>query len=79
MDDRQISVCLKILKAELPDRNTIINSIEAAEIETKKAFPDVSLNYELIKDYIIRTYDFLVNAIKEMPSVEGSIGLHFNL
>ncbi len=56
-------VCRKILKTELLDRDTIINSIEAAEIETKKAFLDVSLNYELIKDYIIRTYDFLANAI----------------
>ncbi len=56
-------VCRKILKTELPDKNAMINSIEVAEIETKRAFPDVSLNYELIKNYIIRTYDFLANAI----------------
>ena len=56
-------VCRKILKAELPDRDTIINSISLAGSRTKKAFPDVSLNYNLIEDYIIRTYDFLAAAL----------------
>ena len=55
-------VCRKELKLELPDRNTLLNSIAAAESETKAAFPDVSPNYDLIKDYIIRTYDYLASA-----------------
>lgn len=56
-------VCRKILKTELPDKNAIINSIEAAEIETKKVLPDISPNYALINDYIIRTYLFLADAL----------------
>ena len=56
-------ICHKILKTELPDKNAIINSIEVAEIETKKAFPDISPNYALIKDYIIRTYLFIADAL----------------
>ncbi len=58
-----IDVCRKELKLELPDRNTLLNSIAAAESETKAAFPDVSPNYDLIKDYIIRTYDYLAPAL----------------
>ena len=56
-------VCRKVLKSELPDRDTILNSIAEAEGKTKAAFPDVSPNYDLIKDYIIRTYDYLASAI----------------
>lgn len=56
-------VCCKVLKSELPDRETIIGSITKAEIETKAAFPDVSPNFDLIKDYIIRTYDYLASAL----------------
>ena len=36
---------------------------EAAERETVKAFPDLSPNYALISDYIIRTYDFIANSL----------------
>ena len=56
-------VCRKVLKSELPARNTIQNSIAAAESKTKAAFPDVSPNYDLIKDYIIRTYEYLASAL----------------
>lgn len=56
-------VCCKVLKSELPDREKIIGSIMKAESETKAAFPDVSPNYDLIKDYIIRTYDYLASAL----------------
>ena len=56
-------VCRKVLRSELPDRNTIQNCIAAAENEARKAFPDVSPNYDLIKDYIIRTYDYLASAL----------------
>ena len=56
-------VCCKVLKSELPDRETIIGSITTAESETKAAFPDVSPNYDLIKDYIIRTYDYLASEL----------------
>ncbi|MBR6984093.1 MAG: hypothetical protein IKH75_11320 [Ruminococcus sp.] len=52
-------VCCNVLKDELPDRDTIKNSISTAERETDKAFPDISPNYDLIKNYIVRTYDFL--------------------
>ena len=56
-------VCRKVLKAELPDRISIISSVDVAESETKLAFPDVSPNYDLIRGYIIRTYDFLAAEI----------------
>lgn len=56
-------ICRKILKSELPDRNAIINSIKLAEIETKKAFPNISPNFALIGDYIIRTYDFFAKEL----------------
>lgn len=56
-------ICRKILKSELPDRNAIINSIKSAEIETKKAFPNISPNFALIGDYIIRTYDFFAKEL----------------
>ncbi|MBP7187392.1 MAG: hypothetical protein KBA55_11645 [Ruminococcus sp.] len=52
-------VCLTVLKDAIPERDTIINSISSAESETAKAFPDIRLNYGLIRDYIVRTYDFL--------------------
>ncbi len=57
------SVCRAVLKVELPDRDTTINSISTAERETAKAFPDITPNYSLISDYIVRTYDFLANAL----------------
>jgi hypothetical protein len=56
-------VCRKVLKSHLPDRNTIVSGIAAAERETAKAFPDVSPNYALISDYIIRTYDFITASL----------------
>ena len=56
-------ICPKILKSELPDRNAIINSIKSAEIETKKSFPNISPNFALIGDYIIRTYDFFAKEL----------------
>lgn len=56
-------ICRAVLKAELPDRDIIINSIATAERETAKEFTDVSPNYALISDYIIRTYDFLAAAL----------------
>ncbi len=57
-------VCRKVLKAELPDRDIIINSIEAAKSATQKAFHDVSPNFDLIKNYIIGTYDYLASALR---------------
>ncbi len=66
-------VCCKVLKAELPDRKTIIGSITKAEIETKAAFPDVSPNYDLIKDYIIGTYDYLVSALTVLKSSQEKV------
>ena len=57
-------VCRNVLKAELPDRDDIIRSAEAAESKTNLAFPDISPNYDLIKDYIVRTYDFLSAALQ---------------
>lgn len=56
-------VCCKVLKSHLPDRDTISNSIAAAEREIAKAFPNVSLNYPIISDYIVRTYDFITASL----------------
>lgn len=55
--------CCTVLKNELPERDTIINSISSAESETARAFPDIIPNYALIQDYIVRTYDFLAAAL----------------
>ena len=52
-------VCREFLLYDIPSRLEIEKGIELAELETKKAFSDVSVNYELIKNYILRTYDFL--------------------
>ena len=41
----------------------IINSIKSAEFKTSKAFENISLNYEIISDYIIRTFDFLSGSV----------------
>ena len=60
---RSSEVYCNVLKDELPDRDTITNSISEAERETAKASPDIRPNYGLIKDYIIRTYDYLAAQI----------------
>lgn len=56
-------VCKNVLKNEMPDREMIINSIKSAEFKTSKAFENIGLNYEIISDYIIRTFDFLSGSV----------------
>jgi len=57
-------ICCSILKQELPDRDDIIRSIKNAECKCLQVFSDIKLNYNIIHDYIISTYDYFSNALK---------------